>query len=70
MKHKLFVALSAAVFNLAVAITIRAHCGSTWITKAPSLDRNLVQMVVPDEIKPPPRLPNQFLQQYISRSEK
>jgi hypothetical protein len=41
MKNKLFVAFSAAVFSLAVAITILAHCGSTWITQGPSFGPQL-----------------------------
>ncbi len=36
MKRKLFVAFSAAVFNLALAIAILAYCGSTWITQPPT----------------------------------
>ena len=40
-KRNLFMAFSAAVFNLAIAITIFAHCGSTWITQAPSFGPQL-----------------------------
>lgn len=36
MKRKLFVASSAAVFVIAAAITILAHCGSTWIVQDPT----------------------------------
>ena len=37
MKQKLVVAFSAAVVIVGVAIGIAAHCGSTWVTQAPTL---------------------------------
>jgi len=36
MIRKLFVALSAAVFTMAVVITILGHCGSTWVALPPT----------------------------------
>ena len=37
MKRILFVAFSAAVFNVSIAVAIIAHCGSTWVVQEPRL---------------------------------
>lgn len=36
MKQKLIVAFATAVLIIGVAISIAAHCGSTWVVQAPS----------------------------------
>jgi hypothetical protein len=36
MKQKLIVAFATAVFVIGLAISIAAHCGSTWVVQAPS----------------------------------
>jgi hypothetical protein len=36
MIRKLFVALTAAAIKISIAITIMAHCGSTWVVQDPS----------------------------------
>lgn len=41
MKRKLFIALAAAVTTISIAITILAHCGSTWIAHAPTFGPQL-----------------------------
>ena len=43
MKRKLFVALSVAVFIIAVAITILGHCGSTWVVQDPTFGPQLTR---------------------------
>src|SRR2546423_9290522 len=41
MKQKLLVALSATVVTIGIAISIAAHCGSTWIAQAPTFGPTL-----------------------------
>lgn len=41
MIRKVLVALSATAFELVVAISILAHCGSTWVTQAPTFGPQL-----------------------------
>ncbi len=67
MKRKLFVAFLAAVFNLSVAITILAHCGSTWITQAPSFGPQLGSNGCTQQDQLTTTL-NQFPQPYIGPS--
>lgn len=43
MIRKLFVALSAAVFTIAIVITILGHCGSTWVALAPTFGPQLTR---------------------------
>src|SRR5688572_29549811 len=43
MKRRVFVALSTAVFVIAVAIRILGHCGSTWVTQAPTFGPPLTE---------------------------
>lgn len=43
MKRKIFVALSAASFMIAVAISILAHCGSTWVAQEPTFGPQLTR---------------------------
>ena len=43
MIRKIFVALSAAAFEFVVAISILAHCGSTWVTHAPTFGPQLTR---------------------------
>jgi hypothetical protein len=43
MKRKLLVAVSAAVFIIAIAITILGHCGSTWVALDPTFEPNLTR---------------------------
>jgi hypothetical protein len=43
MIRKLFVALSAAVFTIAVVITILGHCGSTWVALPPTFGPTLTR---------------------------
>lgn len=41
MKQKFIVALATSIFILGIAISIAAHCGSTWVTQAPSFGPTL-----------------------------
>lgn len=41
MKQKLIIAFWATVFTIALAISIAAHCGSTWVTQAPTFGPTL-----------------------------
>ena len=43
MIRKLFVALSAAIFTIAVGITILGHCGSTWVALDPTFGPTLTR---------------------------
>ena len=41
MKQKLIIAFSTTVFMIVLAISIDAHCGSTWVTQAPTFGPTL-----------------------------
>jgi hypothetical protein len=43
MKRNILVALSAAVFTIAIAITILGHCGSTWVAQEPTFGPQLTR---------------------------
>lgn len=43
MIRKVFVALSVTVFDVAVTISILAHCGDTWVTQAPTFGPQLTR---------------------------
>ena len=41
MKQKLIIAFSVAVLIVGLTISIAAHCGSTWVTQAPTFGPTL-----------------------------